>query len=232
MKIAEIRSALASRAQAMNIAPVKPVVEDAPTTSGTVLPFTNAKESVANDTKIAPTTVKEAENQAVPEKKASTTRKASSKSTKIAKATPTTDIYEIVAKHLKLGIDYDKIPGCGQKAVLLKAGAEHLAEIMGFRTTIAVINRVEDFTQKFVLYEVQISVLNGEGKIIAEGLGSCNSKERKYLKGDFATQLNTVLKMAKKRAYVDAILSATGSSRIFTQDIDEVQNFIHLVEKE
>ena len=230
MKIAEIRSALASRAQAMNISPVKPI-EDAPTTSGTVLPFTNTKESVANEVQTSTAQVK-AENQAVTEKKASTTRKASSKSAKTAKVTPTTDIEEIIAKYLKLGIDYDKIPGCGQKAVLLKAGAEHLAEIMGFRTTIAVINRVEDFSQKFVLYEVQISVLNGEGKIIAEGLGSCNSKERKYLKGDFATQLNTVLKMAKKRAYVDAILSATGSSRIFTQDIDEVQNYIHLVDKE
>jgi len=224
MKIAEIRSALASRAQAMNIAPVKPI-EDAPTTLGTVLPFTNTKASVANEAQTSTAVVKE-------EKKASSTRKASSKNAKTAKATPTTDIEEIIAKYLKLGIDYDKIPGCGQKAVLLKAGAEHLAEIMGFRTTIAVINRVEDFTQKFVLYEVQISVLNGEGKIIAEGLGSCNSRERKYLKGDFATQLNTVLKMAKKRAYVDAILSATGSSRIFTQDIDEVQNFIHLVDKE
>lgn len=231
MKIAEIRSALASRAQAMNISPVKPVVEDASPTAGTVLPFTNTKESVVNEVQTSTAPVKE-ENKAVTEKKAGTTRKASSKSVKTAKATPTTNIEEIIAKYLKLGIDYDKIPGCGQKAVLLKAGAEHLAEIMGFRTTIQVINRVEDFPQKFVLYEVQISVLNGEGKIIAEGLGSCNSKERKYLKGDFATQLNTVLKMAKKRAYVDAILSATGSSRIFTQDIDEVQNYIHLVEKE
>ena len=231
MKIAEIRSALASRAQAMNISPVKPVVEDASPTVGTVLPFTNTKESVVNEVQTSTAPVKE-ENKAVTEKKAGTTRKASSKSVKTAKATPTTNIEEIIAKYLKLGIDYDKIPGCGQKAVLLKAGAEHLAEIMKLHTTTAVINRVEDFPQKFVLYEVQISVLNGEGKIIAEGLGSCNSRERKYLKGDFATQLNTVLKMAKKRAYVDAILSATGSSRIFTQDIDEVQNFIHLVNKE
>ncbi|MBR3722973.1 MAG: hypothetical protein IKN12_09445 [Selenomonadaceae bacterium] len=224
MKIAEIRSALASRAQAMNISPIKPI-EYAPTTSGTVLPFSNTKETVANEAQTPSVSVKE-------EKKSNATRKASSKNPKTGKSSSTTDIEEIIAKYLKLGIDYDKIPGCGQKAVLLKAGAEHLAEIMGFRTTIQVINRVEDFTQKFVLYEVQISVLNGDGKIIAEGLGSCNSKERKYLKGDFATQLNTVLKMAKKRAYVDAILSATGSSRIFTQDIDEVQNYIHLVEKE
>ena len=32
---------------------------------------------------------------------------------------------------------------------------------------------------------------------------------------------NTVLKMAKKRAYIDAALNATGASRYFTQDIEE-----------
>ena len=38
---------------------------------------------------------------------------------------------------------------------------------------------------------------------------------------DIADTYNTVLKMAKKRAYVDGILSATGSSDIFTQDIED-----------
>lgn len=33
---------------------------------------------------------------------------------------------------------------------------------------------------------------------------------------------NTVLKMAKKRAYVDAILSVTAASELFTQDIEEI----------
>jgi len=39
-----------------------------------------------------------------------------------------------------------------------------------------------------------------------------------------ADQYNTVLKMAKKRAYVDATLSATAASDIFTQDIEEIQD--------
>jgi len=38
---------------------------------------------------------------------------------------------------------------------------------------------------------------------------------------DVADQINTVLKMAKKRAHVDAILTATAASDIFTQDIEE-----------
>lgn len=39
---------------------------------------------------------------------------------------------------------------------------------------------------------------------------------------DIADTYNTVLKMAKKRAYVDGILSATGASDIFTQDIEDM----------
>jgi hypothetical protein len=35
-------------------------------------------------------------------------------------------------------------------------------------------------------------------------------------------QANTILKIAKKRAFVDAILTATGASRIFTQDVEDM----------
>ena len=38
---------------------------------------------------------------------------------------------------------------------------------------------------------------------------------------DIADQYNTVLKMAKKRAHVDAILTATAASDIFTQDMED-----------
>ena len=34
---------------------------------------------------------------------------------------------------------------------------------------------------------------------------------------------NTILKMAKKRSFVDAMLTATGASRIFTQDLEETK---------
>ena len=38
---------------------------------------------------------------------------------------------------------------------------------------------------------------------------------------DIADTYNTVLKMAKKRAYVDAVLTATGGSDFFTQDVED-----------
>lgn len=39
---------------------------------------------------------------------------------------------------------------------------------------------------------------------------------------DPATQANTVLKMGKKRAFVDASLTASGASDIFTQDVEDM----------
>ena len=38
---------------------------------------------------------------------------------------------------------------------------------------------------------------------------------------DIADIYNTCLKMSKKRSVIDAVLTATGASAIFTQDIEE-----------
>lgn len=127
----------------------------------------------------------------------------------------------IVAKHLKAGRDYDRLPNTA-KPTLFKSGAEVLCGVFGYRTTTSVINRVIDFEKSFVLYETQVTVYGADDKVVAEGIGSCNSRERKYLRGDFATQLNTILKMAKKRAYVDAILTACHASKVFTQDVEDI----------
>ena len=58
--------------------------------------------------------------------------------------------------------------------------------------------------------------------LITEGLGSCNTRERKYLKMDPYTMDNTVLKMAKKRALVDAALLVASLSDVFTQDLEDM----------
>ena len=42
---------------------------------------------------------------------------------------------------------------------------------------------------------------------------------------------NTILKMAKKRAFVDAILTVTGASRIFTQDIEDMVDEVPTTEE-
>lgn len=130
-------------------------------------------------------------------------------------------IDSVVAKVLKPEADYGVIPGC-RKPSLYKAGAEKLAAYYGYSTSIEVVNRYENYDKSLVLYEIKVTVFSREGNIIAEGIGAANSRERKFLRGDFFSQINTVLKIAKKRAYVDAVLTATGSSSLFTQDMEDI----------
>lgn len=151
-----------------------------------------------------------------------TAKKPTTRKTKTATVIPIDSIEVVVAKYLKAGVDYAVIPGCGKKPALLKAGAEKLAEIYCLRSTSQIINRVENYSQMFVLYEVETTIYDSEGNILAVGLGSCNTKERRYQKGDFAANLNTVTKMARKRSYVDGILTATHASGVFTQDIEDI----------
>lgn len=66
--------------------------------------------------------------------------------------------------------------------------------------------------------------IGGEGYGVAKIEGNWEICEigEKMENSDIADTYNTVLKMAKKRAYVDGILSATAASDIFTQDIEDL----------
>lgn len=68
-------------------------------------------------------------------------------------------------------------------------------------------------------------ILGGPGYITKkgdDGLWWIYEKVDKVENPDIADTYNTVRKIAKKRAFVDAMLSATAASDIFTQDIDEM----------
>jgi len=120
------------------------------------------------------------------------------------------------------GVDFGIIPGCN-KPSLFKPGAEKLCDIFGFSKQIEMMNRLEDWEKGIFHYEIKATLVNKKtGYIEAEGLGCCNNKEKKYKNSDAANVVNTILKMAKKRAFIDAVLSATRSSGIFTQDIEDM----------
>jgi hypothetical protein len=166
---------------------------------------------------------------------------------------------EFVGKVMIPGVDYGKIPGTGGKDVLLKPGAEKLCEVYGYSADVEIIKAVEEWTAKppFFHYTVKVTLRNKRtGKVVAAGVGSCNSLEVKYkyrteywnergdppvadgwekksrkgggtfwmrrvLNEETADLTNTILKMAKKRAHVDATLAATRSSDLFTQDMED-----------
>ena len=217
MKLENIKAALQARATSLNLntqVPVAPnIVADNP-----VVPVSDKKtEPKKSEAKISepqlPLKPSPAQIAKPVDKVPAPTEEASQ-----------VDIETVIAKNLKAGRDYDRLPNTA-KPTLFKSGAEILADVFNFRTTAKVINRVENYDKQFVLYEICVTVFDKDGNIVAEGLGSCNSRERRYLKTDFATNLNTILKMAKKRAFVDATLTATHASKVFTQDIEDIVNF-------
>jgi hypothetical protein len=69
-----------------------------------------------------------------------------------------------------------------------------------------------------------LALIGGRGFGVAKIDGKWEIVEfgEKMENTDIADTYNTVLKMAKKRAYVDGILSATAASDIFTQDIEDM----------
>jgi hypothetical protein len=181
-------------------------------------------------------------------------------------------IQQVMRDAMKDGEHYGKIPGCGEKPALLKAGAEKLS--LTFR--LAPSYKIErlDLPNGHREYIIICELRHIEtGKLLGAGVGSCSTMESKYRwravdafevtelaiprdskerkteyrkqgfgmkkvdnewkwvrftgdgskveNPDIADQYNTVLKMGKKRAQVDATLTALAASDIFTQDIEE-----------
>lgn len=218
---------------------------------------------------------------------------------------------QFVGSVLEKDRDYGEVPGT-QKPTLLKPGAEKLGAFFGLRPLFIIQESVNDWTGKdhgnepFFFREYKCQLFKN-GELVGEGVGSCNSWEKKYryrwmneaeipsyvdksallfqdgtifefefaidkaettgrygkpvyywqefkhkiaigeavrtskltrggkeLYGweiggklyavpnrDVADQVNTIDKMAQKRAFVAAILIATNASDYFTQDMED-----------
>lgn len=131
-----------------------------------------------------------------------------------------TQLVQFRDKFMKRGLDYGNIPGCGNKDVLLKPGAEKLCALFGWAIEMSVTNRIERLPE-LVSYEVMVKLSNkDDGKTVAKGIGLCNSGEKKYKNSPAADMANTCIKMSKKRALVDATLAAVGASGLFASEED------------
>lgn len=134
--------------------------------------------------------------------------------------TKITQFQQLVQSQLKQNHDYGIIPGT-PKPTLLKPGAEKILMLMGLRSEFEIVDSTRDFEKGFFQYQVRCKLYRGD-ILITEGLGAANTKERKYLKQDPFTIDNTVLKIAKKRALIDAVLLVASLSEVFTQDIEDM----------
>lgn len=131
-----------------------------------------------------------------------------------------TQFQKVIQQTLRQNHDYGIVPGT-DKPTLLKPGAEKILMMMGLRSEFEIVDSTRDFENGFFQYQVRCKLFKGN-MLITEGLGSCNTKERKYAKQDPFSIDNTVLKMAKKRALIDATLLVASLSDIFTQDLEDM----------
>lgn len=188
---------------------------------------------------------------------------------------------DFVSGVLRKGIDYGEVPGT-DKPTLLKPGSEKLARFFGLSLALHQVSVIEDWTgvthggEPMFFYRYKAQACRGD-LVIAEGIGSCSSWEKKYRyrssericpkcgkatiipgkkeygggwlcfvkKGGCGTKfpdkdpeiinqqvgqianpdpadiVNTVDKMAQKRAIIAAVLLACNASEYFTQDLED-----------
>jgi len=137
-------------------------------------------------------------------------------------------VHQVLEKVMRVGTHFGKVPGCGDKMVLLKPGADVLA--MTFRLVPQFAVTRTDLENSHREYDVTCSMYGPDGALLGQGVGSASTMEKKYryrkdAKGakieneDIADVYNTVLKIAKKRAHIDATLTVTGAADLFTQDL-------------
>ncbi|MBS4534358.1 hypothetical protein GOQ29_01860 [Clostridium sp. D2Q-14] len=133
---------------------------------------------------------------------------------------------QIIQNTLVEGHDYGRTFYGSSKPSLLKPGAEKILMLLGLSSEYGIIDKVQNYEEGFFAFSVKC-ILKKNDRIITEGLGHSNSRERKYLSGkqDMYMLGNTCLKMAKKRALVDATLTVASLSDIFTQDMEDITQF-------
>lgn len=160
----------------------------------------------------------------------------------------------VVQKTLKEGHDFGEVPGTS-KPTLLKPGGEKICMLFGLNPEYEFLQTTEDYDKEFFSYNIRCTLFRN-GQPVAQGVGSCNSKEKKYRfinvdeipenyvgqseqftdkcgrtkykinNPDICSLVNTILKMAKKRAFIDAVLQVASLSEVFTQDIEDMGDFI------
>jgi hypothetical protein len=87
---------------------------------------------------------------------------------------------QYIQKHMREGADFGKIPGT-DKPTLLKPGAEKLVDLFRCTPKCKLVRSEEDFDRGFFNYMFRVQLVSRDaGCVLAEGYGSCNSRESRY----------------------------------------------------
>ncbi len=127
---------------------------------------------------------------------------------------------ELVKKQMEPNVDYGVIIA-GNKPVLLKPGMEKVLLSYGLFADTKILTEKIELNEKFVFYKVKAKLVAANGKVISTGYGSCNNREKAKIGMNFYDSINSVMKIAIKRAKMDATLGIGAFSGVFTQDLED-----------
>jgi len=126
---------------------------------------------------------------------------------------------KFIQEHLKENEDYGTLRE-GPKKCLYKSGAEKIAKLYGYSIAFDVQEKIIDLSKPMFFFAIKCTLMQGDKSY--EGFGAYCSLEE--CTGDIQDEFfkaNYAIKMAKKRALVDAVLTAACISGVFTQDLEE-----------
>jgi len=124
---------------------------------------------------------------------------------------------------LEEGTDYGYPAGQkpDQKPSLYKSGAEKLSQLFGLIPEFIELKAIED--KSFVMYKFRCELRAQDGRVVGIGYGVATSDEKTHWKQNPLGNANTIIKIAKKRSHVDAVLNGLGASNVFTQDLEDYE---------
>lgn len=117
-----------------------------------------------------------------------------------------------IEETLKEKADYHIIKG---KKSLAKGGAEKLASMFQLVASFEIDKEMSDLLGEVKAICLKCILKDKDENFRGEGRGASSLAE---IKGD----PNKAIKMAEKRAYIDAVIRTTGLSDIFTQDLEDM----------
>ncbi|MEL6439169.1 MAG: hypothetical protein AAFQ80_07965 [Cyanobacteria bacterium J06621_8] len=136
--------------------------------------------------------------------------------------------YQNFLSGFKGNVDCRVIPSKkgGSSLTLTKAGAEKICQFFSLNYGLFLLPQTQiDFQQGIFYYAYECRLFHS-GIVVGNGFGSCNSFESKYnsSKVYLPDVVNTIDKMAQKRAFISAVLFTTGGSRFFGPKLDDLNS--------
>lgn len=128
-------------------------------------------------------------------------------------------VKDYIGKAMVAGVDYGHITikGAKSKDTLLKPGAEKFCGLFKIRATFKKdVDTWDMLGNKPGIVVYICELVDAKGQVIGEGRGSSTAN----LTQDYDT--NKAIKIAEKRAQIDAVLRTGGLSDFFTQDTEDM----------